>query len=80
MDLIAKLPSLEAAGLANLHENAERLKQSGTAAQRTAATALLPAIENELANRQAAKLAAAAAKRAAVKSTKDAAKAGRRAS
>jgi len=72
MDLVAKLPAMEAAALANLHENAERLKQSGTNAQRNAATALLPAIEAELANRQAAKLAAAAAKRAA----KGAAKAG----
>jgi len=70
MDLVAKLPSLEAAALANLHANAERLKQSGTSAQRSAATALLPAIETELANRQAAKLAAAAAKREAKRATK----------
>lgn len=67
MDLVAKLPAMEAAALANLHENAERLKLSGTSAQRNAATALLPALEAELANRQAAKLAAAAAKRAAAK-------------
>jgi hypothetical protein len=70
MDLVAKLPAMEAAALAVLHENAERLKLSGTAAQRSAATALLPAIEIELANRQAAKLAAAAAKRAAKRGTK----------
>ena len=67
MDLVAKLPSMEGPALAVLRDNAERLKQSGTAAQRNAATALLPAIEVELANRQAAKLAASAAKRAAAK-------------
>jgi hypothetical protein len=70
MDLVAKLPAMEAAALANLRENAERLKLSGTNAQRSAATALLPAIEAELANRQAAKLAASAAKREAKRATK----------
>ena len=70
MDLAAKLPSLEATALANLHENAERLKQSGTKAQQAAATALLPAIEAELADRRAAKLAASAAKRATAKGVK----------
>jgi hypothetical protein len=70
MDLVAKLPAMEPAALANLHENAERLKLSGTNAQRSAATALLPAIEAELANRQAAKLAASAAKREAKRATK----------
>jgi hypothetical protein len=71
MDLVAKLPSMEAPALAVLRENAERLQHTGTGAQRSAAAALLPAIDVELANRQAAKLAASAAKRAA---TKDAAK------
>jgi hypothetical protein len=70
MDLVAKLPAMEAAALANLRENAERLKLSGTNAQRSAATALLPAIEAELANRQAAKLATSAAKREAKRATK----------
>jgi hypothetical protein len=70
MDLVAKLPAMEAAALANLHENAERLAQSGTNAQKSAATALLPAIETELETRRAAKLAAAAAKRTAKRATK----------
>jgi hypothetical protein len=77
MDLVAKLPSMEGPALAVLRENAERLQHSGTGAQRSAATALLPAIETELANRQAAKLAASAAKRAATKgAAKSAAKGG----
>ena len=67
MDLVAKLPSMEDADLAALHQNAERLEQSGTSAQKKAAQALLPALETELANRRAAKLAAAAAKRTASK-------------
>jgi hypothetical protein len=65
MDLIAKLPGMEDAALASLHNNAERLEQSGTKAQKSAAAALLPALETELANRRAAKLAASTAKRAA---------------
>jgi hypothetical protein len=63
MDLVAKLPSMEDAALAVLHENAERLEQSGTKAQKSAAAALLPALETELANRRAARLAASPAKR-----------------
>ena len=69
MDLVAKLPSIEDAGLAVLHENAERLERTGTPAQRSAASALIPAIEAELAARRAAKAAAPkpATKRAAAK-------------
>ncbi len=63
MDLVAKLPSMEDAALAVLRENAERLEQSGTKAQKSAAAALLPALETELANRRAAKLAASPGKR-----------------
>jgi hypothetical protein len=63
MDLVAKLPSMEAAALTVLRDNAARLAASGTSAQKTAATALLPAIEAELATRRAAKLAAAATAR-----------------
>jgi len=65
----AKLPEIEDAKLAVLHENAERLERSGTKSQQAAATALMPAIVAELAVRREAKLArakeAAAAKRAA---------------
>ena len=64
----AKLPEIEDAALAVLHENAERLERSGTKSQQAAATALMPAIVAELAMRREAKLArakeAAAAKRA----------------
>lgn len=64
MDLREKLPEMEDGALAVLHENAERLEQSGTKAQQSAAAALLPAIEAELASRRKAKLAASSAKRA----------------
>lgn len=68
MDLIAKIPALEDTALAALHSNAERLEQTGTSAQKAAATALMPALEAELAARRAAKVSraqeAAAAKRA----------------
>jgi hypothetical protein len=59
MDLVSKLPSLEDSALAVLHENAERLEQSGSAAQRSAAAALIPAIEAERAAPRAAKPAPA---------------------
>lgn len=65
MDLIARLPSMEDNALAVLHENAERLEQTGTSAQKTAAAALLPALEAELAARREAKRAELAARRAA---------------
>lgn len=68
MDLITKIPALEDTALAALHSNAERLEQTGTSAQKAAATALMPAIEAELATRRAAKVSrareAAEAKRA----------------
>jgi len=65
MDLVARLPSLEDTALAVLHQNAERLEQSGTSAQKSAAAALLPAIQAELAARREAKRAELAARRAA---------------
>lgn len=67
MDLTAKLPQMEDAALAVLRENAERLEQTGTSAQKAAAAALMPALEAELEGRRAAKLAAAKTKRAATK-------------
>ena len=64
----ARLPEMEDAALTVLHQNAERLQRSGSKSQQAAATALMPAIEAELATRREAKLArakeAAAAKRA----------------
>jgi len=69
MTMAAKLPTMEDAALAVLHGNAERLMRSGTSAQQTAAAALMPSIEAELATRSAAKLSkkaeALAARRAA---------------
>jgi hypothetical protein len=65
MDLIARLPGMEDAALAVLHENAARLEQTGTSAQKAAAAALLPAIAEEIAARREAKRTAQAARRAA---------------
>ena len=56
MDVAAGLPAMEDTALAVLHANAERLIRSGTAAQQTAAAALMPSIEAELGSRNAAKL------------------------
>lgn len=59
MDVIAKLPHMEDKALGVLGENAKRLEQTGTPAQRLAAADLLPAIEAELSARRDAKLAKA---------------------
>lgn len=74
MDLAAKLPSMEDTALTVLHQNAARLEQSGTKAQRSAAAALLPAIKTELEARRAAKLAAMKAAREAAQAKRTAAK------
>ncbi len=55
MDILEKLPALPDDALNNLRANAARLEQTGSPAQRTSASALLPAIEAELSARQAAK-------------------------
>lgn len=55
MTMIEKLPGLDDSALKNLRANAERLGQSGSAAQRASAASLLPAIDAELATRKAAK-------------------------
>lgn len=49
--MLARLPAMSDADLASLHANAVRLKDSGSAAQRAGAAALLPAIEEERAKR-----------------------------
>ena len=67
MDLAAKLPEMEDTALVVLRENAGRLEQTGTSAQKAAAAALMPALDAELEKRRAAKLAAARTKRAATK-------------
>jgi len=58
MDLLTKLPEMSDDALANLRDNAKRLQQSGTAAQRSDATALLPAVEGEIGARRLAKVKA----------------------
>lgn len=65
MDLAAKLPDMTDSALATLNGNASRLLQSGTTAQKKAATALMPALEQELASRRQAKQAAKQASDAA---------------
>ena len=55
MDLATKLPTMDDGALATLHANAERLMQTGTSAQQSAAAALMPSIKAELAARSAAK-------------------------
>jgi len=58
MDLLAKLPEMSDDALANLRVNAERLQHTGTAAQRSDAAALLPAVEAEIGARRLAKVRA----------------------
>ncbi|WP_158046180.1 hypothetical protein [Skermanella pratensis] len=65
MDLAAKLPDMTDSALDTLNGNASRLIQSGTTAQKKAATALMPALEQELASRRLAKQAAKKASDAA---------------
>ena len=55
MDLATKLPTMDDTALATLYANAERLMQTGTSAQQSAAAALMPSIKAELAARSAAK-------------------------
>ncbi len=55
MNIVEKLPAMADDALKNLHANAVRLGEAGTAQQRASATALLPAIEAELSARKAAK-------------------------
>jgi hypothetical protein len=74
MEIIAKLPHMDDASLTVLHGNAERLLRIGTKKQQASATAVMPAIEAEIAARREAKAAktkaAAAAKRASAKQSK----------
>jgi hypothetical protein len=58
MDLITKLPEMSDDALTNLRTNAKRLQQSGTPAQRSDATNLLPAVEAEMGARRLARVKA----------------------
>jgi len=55
MSMIERIPGMDDASLANLHANAQRLHLSGSAQQQTAAADMLPAIQAELAAREARK-------------------------
>ena len=59
MDLLTKLPEMSDDALANLRNNAKRLQETGTPAQRSDAAALLPAVEAEIGARRLAKVKAA---------------------
>lgn len=59
MTMLDHIPTLTDEALSTLLGNAQRLEQSGTPAQRTAASELLPAIREELSQRVASKRAAA---------------------
>lgn len=63
MDMLAKLPEMAEDALTTLGVNAERLVQTGTPKQQKAATALLPAIQAEIAARRVKKLAETSAAR-----------------
>ena len=65
MSLIEKIPSMSDAALANLLANARHLVTAGGPKQQADAAEILPALEAAMAGRKAAKLEAAAAKRAA---------------
>ena len=67
MSLIEKIPEMTDEDVNNLLANARRLSESGSDKQRADAAELLPALEEAAGARHAAKLAAAAAKRAAVR-------------
>ena len=65
MSLIEKIPEMSDADVINLLANARRLNESGDPKTQAAAAELLPALEEAAEERHAAKLEAAAAKRAA---------------
>lgn len=67
--MIAKLPAMDDKALAVLRSNAERLGRTGTKSQKTAAAALLPAIDAEVDARKTAKLSKAKEARAATATT-----------
>ena len=55
MDMLTQIPTMTDNELTALQTNARRLQQQGTPAQQTAAAALIPAIEGEVAARKANK-------------------------
>ena len=73
MSLIEKIPTLSDEEVVNLLDNARRLHETGDERQQAAAAELLPALEEAAAERKAARLASAQAKRAAARPKKVAA-------
>jgi hypothetical protein len=73
MSLMEKIPTLSDAEVINLLDNARRLQETGDERQQAAAAELLPALEEAAAERKAARLASAQAKRAAARPKKVAA-------
>jgi hypothetical protein len=67
MSLIEKIPQMSDQDVVNLLGNARRLSEAGSDKQKADAAELLPALEEAAAQRQTAKLEAAAAKRAALR-------------
>lgn len=70
MSLIEKIPDMSDQEVVNLLANARRLSTSGSDKQKADAQELLPVLEETAAQRQAAKVEAAAAKRAALRKPK----------
>lgn len=69
MSLLEKIPTLDEVALKNLLENARRLQETGTDRQKADAAELLPLLESTYAERESARLEAAAEKRAATRRT-----------
>jgi hypothetical protein len=66
-DLRETIPTMTDDALKTLRANAERLVSGGSEKQKTAAQELLPALDNELAQRKATKVAELAARAVARK-------------
>ena len=64
-DLRSRVPAMTDDALMTLQANARRLLETGSNAQRNAATDLIPVIDSELAARRAKKLAAGPARKSA---------------
>ncbi|HWF01114.1 MAG TPA: hypothetical protein VG248_15045 [Caulobacteraceae bacterium] len=69
MSLLERIPTLDEVALKNLLENARRLEATGTERQKADAAELLPVLEATFAERESARLEAAAEKRAATRRT-----------
>ena len=70
VDLRSRVLEMENAALTSLHNNAQRLAQSGDSKQKLAAADLLPVIEAELARRAALKRPKSSSKAATARKAK----------